>query len=94
MLVAASLGQSPPSNPSVDVNRDGTVNAADLIVVISNLDDAAILAAPEIGMKLTAVDRSLIQAEINSLQLESDGSLKYQRALVFLQKPFGISNAV
>ena len=85
MLVAASLGQSPPGNPRVDVNRDGTVNAADLIVVISNLDDAAILAAPEIGMKLTAVDRALIQAEINSLQLESDGSLKYQRALAFLQ---------
>ena len=85
MLVAAALGQSPPSNPSVDINGDGTVNAADLIVVITNLDDAVVLAAPEIGMKLTAVDRALIQAEINSLQLENDGSLKYQRVLAFLQ---------
>ena len=85
MLVAAALGQSPPGNPRVDVNGDGTVNAADLIVVISNLDDAVILAAPEIGMKLTAVDRALIQVEINSLQLENDGSLRYQRTLAFLQ---------
>ncbi len=85
MLVAAALGQSPPSNPRVDVNGDGKVNAADLIVVITNLDDAVVLAAPEIGMKLTAVDRALIQTEINSLQLENDGSLKYQRVLAFLQ---------
>ena len=85
MLVAAALGQNVPGNPRVDVNGDGTVNAADLIVVISNLDEAVILAAPEISMKLTAVDRAVIQAEINSLQLENDGSLKYQRTLAFLQ---------
>ena len=85
MLVAAALGQSTPGNSRVDVNGDGTVNAADLIVVISNLDDTVILAAPEIGMKLTAMDRALIQAEINNLQLENDGSLMYQRTLAFLQ---------
>ena len=85
MLVAAALGQNVPANPRVDVNGDGTVNAADLIVVISNLDDAVILAAPEIGTKLTGMDRAVIQAEINSLQLENDGSLKYQRTLAFLQ---------
>ena len=85
MLVAAALGQNTPVNPRVDVNGDGTVNAADLIVVISDLDDAVNPAAPAIGSKLTAVDRALIQAEISSLQLENDGSLKYQRVLVFLQ---------
>ncbi len=85
MLVAAALGQNPPVNPRVDVNGDGTVNAADLIVVISDLDDAVNPAAPEIGGKLTAVDRALIQAEIRSLQLEDDGSLKYQKVLAFLQ---------
>ena len=85
MLVAAALGQNVPANPRVDVNGDGTVNVADLIVVISNLDDAVILAAPEIGTKLTGMDRAVIQAEINSLQLENDGSLKYQRTLAFLQ---------
>ena len=85
MLVAAALGQSAPVNSRVDVNGDGTVNAADLIVVISNLDDTVILAAPEIGMKLTAMDRALIQAEINNLQLKNDGSLMYQRTLAFLQ---------
>ena len=86
MLVAASLGQNAPANPRVDVNGDGTVNAADLIVVISNLDDPVIPAAPAgIGTKLTAIDRALIQAEINSLQLENDGSLKHQLTLAFLQ---------
>ncbi len=85
MLVAAALGQNTPVNSRVDVNGDGTVNAADLIVVISDLDDAVNPAAPEIGSKLTAVDRALIQAEIRSLQLEDDGSLKYQQVLAFLQ---------
>ena len=85
MLVAAALGQNPPVNPRVDVNGDGTVNAADLIVVISDLDDPVTPAAPEIGSKLTAVDRALIQAEISSLQLENDGSLKYQQVIAFLQ---------
>ena len=85
MLVAAALGQNTPLNPRVDVNGDGTVNAADLIVVIANLDDAVVPAAPVIGSKLTAVDRVLIQTEIRSLQLENDGSLKYQRTLAFLQ---------
>ena len=84
MLVAAALGQNPPVNPRVDVNGDGTVNAADLIIVISDLDDAVNPAAPVIGSKLTAVDRALIQTEIRSLQLENDGSLKYQRTLAFL----------
>ena len=85
MLVAAALGQNTPINPRLDVNGDGTVNAADLIVVIANLDDAVVPAAPELGSKLTAVDRALIQTEIRSLQLENDGSLKYQRTLAFLQ---------
>lgn len=85
MLVAAALGQNTPVNPRVDVNGDGTVNAADLIVVISDLDDVVNPAAPEIGSKLTAVDRALIQAEIRRLQLEDEGSLKYQQVLAFLQ---------
>ena len=85
LLVATALGQKAPANPRADVNGDGTVNAADLIVVISNLDEAVVLAAPEIGTKLTAVDRALIQAEINNLRLESDGSLKYERTLAYLQ---------
>ncbi len=86
MLVAGSLGQNAPANPRVDVNGDGTVNAADLIVVISNLDAPVIPAAPsEIGTKLTVIDRALIQAEINNLRLENDGSLKHQRTLAFLQ---------
>ncbi|MDE0552907.1 MAG: DUF5050 domain-containing protein [Candidatus Poribacteria bacterium] len=89
MLVAAALGQNPPVNPRVDVNGDGTVNAADLIVVISDLDDAVNPAAPEIGSKLTAVDRALIQAEIRNLELEDDGSLKYQQVLAFLQGLLG-----
>ena len=85
MLVAAALGQNTPVNSRVDVNGDGTVDAADLIVVISDLDDAVNPAAPEMGSKLTAVDRALIQAEIRSLQLADDGSLKYQQVLAFLQ---------
>ena len=85
VLVALALGQKAPANPRVDVNSDGIVNAADLIVIISDLDDAVVLAAPEIGSKLTAVDRALIQAEISNLQLENDGSLKYQQTLAFLQ---------
>ena len=92
MLVAAALGQNTPVNPRVDVNGDGTVDAADLIVVISDLDDAVNPAAPAMGSKLTAVDRALIQAEIRSLQLEDDGSLKYQQVLAFLSKSFSIGN--
>ena len=85
LLVASALGQKAHANPRADVNGDGTVNAADLIVVIADLDEQVILAAPEIGTKLTAVDRTLIQAKINRLRLENDNSLKYERTLMFLQ---------
>ncbi len=85
LLVAAALGQNTPVNSRVDVNGDGTVNAADLMVVISDLDTPVNPGAPEIGSHLTAVDRARIQAEIRSLQLVDDGSLKYRQVLAFLQ---------
>ena len=94
-LVTAALGQSGADivNSRTDVNGDDTVDAADLLLVTDNLDDAenaspATLSAivnlvdPTV---LESLDRNVLQAQLQILRAESDGSVKYQNAIALLE---------
>ena len=94
-LVTAALGQSGADivNSRTDVNGDDTVDADDLLLVTDNLDDAenaspATLSAivnlvdPTV---LESLDRNVLQAQLQILRAESDGSVKYQNAIALLE---------
>ena len=94
-LVTVALGQSGAgiTNARTDVNGDGIVDNNDLLLVTGNLDDAE-NAAPAarsavINLLDTAVleslDRDLIQAQLQILRAESDGSAKYRNAIALLE---------
>ena len=93
-LVTAALGQIGEGivNPRTDVNGDGVVDNADLLLVTDNFDVnvpgapalANILALMDSGA-LKSLDRVRLQAALDQLLLESDGSLKYGRAIALLQ---------
>ena len=85
LLVVTALGESPPANPNFDVNADGTVNIADVLLVIEALDDPVAAAAPSFGETRTALDPGRLARQIDILRAESDGSLKYEHAIVFFQ---------
>ena len=94
VLVANALGQSGAGivNPRTDVNSDDTVDNADLLLVADNLDvSSAPLATGNIvdflidPAALETLDRDVLQAHLEILRVESDGSLKYQRAIVLLE---------
>ncbi|MDE0013504.1 MAG: Ig-like domain-containing protein [Candidatus Poribacteria bacterium] len=92
-LVTAALGQAGDAivNPRTDVNADGTVNNADVLLVTSNFDGVAGAPAPENLLSrldaktLRTLDRETLETHLNQLRLESDGSLKYQKAIVLLE---------
>ena len=94
-LVTAALGQGGADivNSRTDVNGDDTVDADDLLLVTDNLDDAenaspATLSAivnlvdPTV---LESLDRNVLQAQLQILRAESDGSVKYQNAIALLE---------
>ena len=93
-LVAAALGQSGVAiiDPRTDVNGDGTVDNADLTLVTTNLE-GGVGGAPSIGDTLSlldpatlrTLDRATLETYLNSLRLESDGSLKYRNAIALLE---------
>ena len=93
-LVAAALGQSGDAiiDPRTDVNGDGTVDNADLTLVTTNLE-GGVGGAPSIGDTLSlldpatlrTLDRATLETYLNSLRLESDGSLKYRNAIALLE---------
>ena len=93
-LVTAALGQSGNAivDPRTDVNGDGTVDNADLTLVTKNLDanggapssvDLSRLLDRE---TLENLDRGVLEIYLNALRAESDGSLKYQRAIALLER--------
>ena len=93
-LVTAALGQKGRNieNPRTDVNGDGGVDNADLLLVTENLDNnpGAAPAALDvfIGLDratLETLDRAQLKATLDRLLIESDGSLKYLRAIQLLQ---------
>ena len=93
-LVTAALGQSGNNivDPRTDVNGDRTVDAADLLLVIENLDNANPLAPAGTGIStlldretLKTLDPATLEAQLEILRAESDGSLKYLRAIALLE---------
>ncbi|GEM_PF-738960 len=82
-LVAAALGESPPSNPRLDVNGDGVVNFLDLLLVFDNRDNAN--AAPVAISKLPNVSREEIQNQIEQLLASDNHSATAQFTLAYLQ---------
>ncbi len=92
-LVTAALGQTGNAiaDPRTDVNGDGTVDQDDLTLVMDNLDTNN-QAPSSSGMfafldqeTLRALDRGVLESYLNVLRAESDGSLKYERAIAMLE---------
>ena len=82
-LVAAAMGTS---EAKYDVDRSGTVDFLDLLLVFDNRDDAAAGAPTVVGMKLSAVQRDVLEAQIELLIATGDRSPAAMRTLVYLQQ--------
>ena len=82
-LVASGLDTG---NAKYDVNGDGAVNFLDLLLIFDNRDDAAAGAPIRVGLKLTAVQRDRIAAQIDLLIATNDRSPAAMRTLVYLQQ--------
>ena len=85
LLVVTALQGSETANPRADVNADGTVTTADLLLVIENLDDPVNASAPMRAETITSLDRVMLETQLNILLAQTDGSLRYQQAIAFLQ---------
>ena len=85
LLVITGLGETSPTNPRLDVDSDGTVAIADLLLVVENLDDPRVGAAPTVTGAPTPVDPQVLAEHLNLLRMTSDGSVKYLRAIAFLE---------
>ena len=93
-LVTVALGQIGDGivNPRTDVNGDGRVDNADLLLVTENFDNVP--GAPAVAdilrlldpATLASLNREVLETELQRLVLESDGSLKYRRAIELLQR--------
>ena len=83
VLVAQHLGETVPPNSEVDVNGDGIVNILDLTLVAQQLGGGT-AAAP--AMISETPDPAMIQAWIEQAELENDGSIAFQHAIVNLQR--------
>ncbi len=98
--VAANFGKTveDPTKVNPDVNRDGIVDTADFDLVeglVKSGTDTLEAAnnAPAIGGMFTVLDRATLEkldpttlkAQLDRLRAESDGSLKYQRAIALLE---------
>ncbi len=88
LLVVSTLGDSTPAVVFADVNRDGWVTIDDVMLVIEALDDPVTGAAPIGAVDAAAlpVDSAVVEAHLNRLRSQSDGMLKYQRAIDLFQK--------
>ena len=93
LLVVTAFMVDTPTNPRTDVNGDGAVTVADLLVVIENLDDPVSAAAPTIMETGTRLDVAKLEAQLNILHAENNGSLKYQWAIAFLQNLLSVSRS-
>ena len=85
LIVVITLGKKAELEPRADVNQDGNVTVDDLLLVIDNLDDAVNAAAPALGDITNMLPLARLEALLKDLRAESDGSLKYQRAIAFLE---------
>lgn len=96
VLVATAMGQTGQDivNPLTDVNGDSRVDGDDLLLIGSHLTNMdASMAAPSKAAILAVagvrtfevLNRDVLNAERTRLIVESDGSLKYQRTIDFLE---------
>ena len=91
-LVTAAFGQTGEAivNSRTDVNWDDTVDSSDLTLVTYHINDGG---APSIiGMfslmdqkTLKKLDPETLQTQLDILRAESDGSLRYLRAITLLE---------
>ena len=89
------MAKSPPANPNFDVNADGTVNIADVLLVIEALDDpVSCCRTLRFGETITTLDPARLAMQIDLLRAESDGSMKYEQAIAFFQSPSGIHSVL
>ena len=84
ILVINALDET--GNTRVDVNSDGKVDKLDLLIIVENLDESAIPDAPMSRMMLATLEPATLQAWINLLHIEGDGSLASRQALAILQR--------
>ena len=94
-LVTAALGQRRAgiANARTDVNGDNTVDADDLLLVTEHLDDAGNASPATLNgivnlvdtATLESLDRDVLQAQLEILRTESDGSAKYRNAIALLE---------
>ena len=85
LLLVAALGESASASPNSDVDDDGIVTISDLLLVVEALDDPVIASAPGNDETTTSLDRAMLEAQLNILRSQSDDSLKYKRAIAFIQ---------
>ena len=82
ILIARHLGETVPADSAVDVNSDGVVNVLDLIVVAKHFREST-AAAPSFTAELNP---AMIQAWIDTAELEDDGSLVFKQGIANLRK--------
>ena len=87
ILIAQHLGETAPANSGVDVNDDGTVNILDLILVAQHMGKSAAAAPSAIiaAMNNGELNPAMIQAWIEQVEVEDDGSVAFQEGIAFLQ---------
>ena len=95
VLVTAAIGQSGADivDSRTDVNGDDTVDAGDLLLVTEHLDDAGNASPATLNgivnlvdtATLESLDRDVLQAQLEILRTESDGSAKYRNAIALLE---------
>ena len=85
LLVVSTLGNSAPALLFGDVNKDNKVTIDDVLLVIEALDDPVTAAAPSNNGRILPLEGAMLEAHLNRLRSQSDGSLKYQRAIAFFQ---------
>ena len=79
---------------AADANKDGRVDTDDLLLVLEKFDRPVNLAAPLLSAKsagwdwklLERIDAGRLRVHLDILQVENDGTLKYQQAIAFLQE--------
>ena len=85
LLVVSTLGDTAPALLFGDVNEDNKVTIDDVLLVIEALDDPVTAAAPSNNRRILPLNGATLEAHLNRLRSQSDGSLKYQRAITFLE---------
>ena len=80
-----ALGKKATPKMCTDVNTDGVVDVADLLLVIEHLDNPKNAAAPTSQDILVLLNPAILSGHLSILHTQNDGTLKYQEAIGFLE---------